>query len=277
MLDSKSGEKYYSVGEFARLSGTTRDTLLHYDNIGILKPAYVGENGYRYYLMEQVYQIKWIQYIQRLDVKLCDIPKSMGTRQKDAFISLLQDRMENFENELKRTKMIIRVLQNTIRNLTSEKSVDYNLPYFQYMEEEYLFTSELKLELFQDPLQLDSLYELMNYLRENYLWDEIYIGSIVLKENLEKGDISTRYWYTRVSMPLHDEHMMVKPAGTYAVVNYYGSPYKLVDVHEKLLHFINEKGYKVAGHAYEADFAGFCPFDDKNECATKIMIQVDRK
>lgn len=277
MIDSKSGDRYYSIGEFARLSGTTRDTLVHYDNIGILKPARVGENGYRYYLMIQVYQIKWIHYIQQLGVKLSDIHKSLGTEQKDNFISLLQERVQSFEKELRRDKMLIRVLQNTVRNLKTENSIDFNVPYFQYMEEEYLFVSEIKLKIFQDPLQLSSLYELMEYLGDNYLWDEIYIGSIVPKESLESGDISTKYWYTRVSMPFHDEHMKIKPAGTYAVVNYYGSPYELVEAHERLLDFIDKKGYKVAGNAYEADFDGCCPFDDENQCVTKIMIQIEPK
>lgn len=71
-------EKFYSIGEFARLSGTTRDSLIHYDNIGLLKPARVGENGYRYYVLMQVYQVKWIQYMQRLGLRLHDIQKTMG-------------------------------------------------------------------------------------------------------------------------------------------------------------------------------------------------------
>ena len=34
---------------FAALCGVKKDTLLHYDRIGLLKPSRVGENGYRYY------------------------------------------------------------------------------------------------------------------------------------------------------------------------------------------------------------------------------------
>lgn len=39
-------------GEFARLCGTTKNTLIHYDDLGILKPSQRGSNGYRGYTMD---------------------------------------------------------------------------------------------------------------------------------------------------------------------------------------------------------------------------------
>ena len=39
----------YTVSELAGLSGVSVRTLHHYDEIGLLKPATVGQNGYRYY------------------------------------------------------------------------------------------------------------------------------------------------------------------------------------------------------------------------------------
>lgn len=41
------------TGEFARLCSTTRNTLIHYDQLGLLKPARVADNGYRYYGADQ--------------------------------------------------------------------------------------------------------------------------------------------------------------------------------------------------------------------------------
>ena len=38
----------FKTAEFAALCGVKKDTLLHYDHIGLLKPQKVGENGYRY-------------------------------------------------------------------------------------------------------------------------------------------------------------------------------------------------------------------------------------
>ncbi len=272
-------EKFYSIGEFARLSGTTRDSLIHYDNIGLLKPARVGENGYRYYVLMQVYQVKWIQYMQRLGLRLHDIQKTMGggSAERNNFIQLLEQASENFEKEIFRYKMLLRASWNTIRTLKRNQKVLPNIPFLQQMEEEYLIVSEIKLETFQDPLQLGYLQELTDYLDDNFLWSEIYIGSIVSQDRLEKGNISTNYWYTRAAMPLQDEKVMIKPAGLYVVMDHYGSPYDLVASHEKMIDYMSDKGYKIAGNAYEADFGGYWPGDENNNVLIRIMIQAESK
>ena len=38
-------QKLFKSGAFAKLCNTTKDTLFHYDDIGILKPAQVSSNG----------------------------------------------------------------------------------------------------------------------------------------------------------------------------------------------------------------------------------------
>ncbi len=43
----------WSIAEVARMSNVTSRTLRHYDDIGLLTPAYVGSNGYRYYEQEK--------------------------------------------------------------------------------------------------------------------------------------------------------------------------------------------------------------------------------
>lgn len=48
-------KNYYKISEFAALCGLSRDTLLHYDRIGILKPAFVAPSGYRYYTLSPVH------------------------------------------------------------------------------------------------------------------------------------------------------------------------------------------------------------------------------
>lgn len=48
--------KYYSIGEFAKLTGKTTQTLRNWDKSGILKPGKVADSGHRYYLHEQLNQ-----------------------------------------------------------------------------------------------------------------------------------------------------------------------------------------------------------------------------
>ena len=45
--------QYFTTGEFAKLWGVKKQTLFHYDEIGIFKPAIKKPNGYRYYSYQQ--------------------------------------------------------------------------------------------------------------------------------------------------------------------------------------------------------------------------------
>ena len=47
----------YSIQELSRLSGVTTRALRWYDQIGLLKPGRVAENGYRYYGEAEVDQM----------------------------------------------------------------------------------------------------------------------------------------------------------------------------------------------------------------------------
>ena len=40
---------YYKTGQFAKLSNVSERTIRYYDKIGLLKPSFVMENGYRQY------------------------------------------------------------------------------------------------------------------------------------------------------------------------------------------------------------------------------------
>src|SRR5437016_13685768 len=65
----------WSIAEVARMSGVTSRTLRHYDDIGLLPPAYLGSNGYRYYEEEQLLRLQQILVLRALGVGLTDIGK----------------------------------------------------------------------------------------------------------------------------------------------------------------------------------------------------------
>lgn len=46
--------KYYSIGEFAKLTGKTIQSIRNWDKIGTLKPNHKTSGGHRYYSQEQL-------------------------------------------------------------------------------------------------------------------------------------------------------------------------------------------------------------------------------
>src|SRR4051812_50141473 len=60
----------WSIAQVARMSKVTSRTLRHYDEIGLLPPARVGANGYRYYEREQLLALQQILVMRELGVGL---------------------------------------------------------------------------------------------------------------------------------------------------------------------------------------------------------------
>ncbi len=62
-----------TIGDFSRLSRVTPRMLRHYDALGLLRPATVGENGYRYYGQAQLADLARIQWLQGYGFTLAEI------------------------------------------------------------------------------------------------------------------------------------------------------------------------------------------------------------
>ena len=63
--------KPLTTGEFAKICNVKKHTLFHYDDIGLLKPDYYDENGYRFYSYSQlnlfyIYEAR-VRYVIRWD------------------------------------------------------------------------------------------------------------------------------------------------------------------------------------------------------------------
>ncbi|MFE4972471.1 MerR family transcriptional regulator [Kitasatospora sp. NPDC056651] len=68
----------WPIAEVARMSGVTARTLRHYDEIGLLPPAWVGSNGHRYYEERQLLQLQQILVLRALGVGLTEIARILG-------------------------------------------------------------------------------------------------------------------------------------------------------------------------------------------------------
>ena len=63
----------FKITEFAKIANTNRKTLQYYDEIGLFSPAYVAENGYRYYSLFQLDQLALIAVLRDLGLPLREI------------------------------------------------------------------------------------------------------------------------------------------------------------------------------------------------------------
>ena len=114
--------KALTVKQLAAISGVTVRTLHHYDEIGLLKPAYVGENGYRYYERKELLRLQQILFHREFGIPLNEIAELMEMEGEDQ-IGLLQRHREKLEAEAKRYADLIETIDRTISNIKGQSEM----------------------------------------------------------------------------------------------------------------------------------------------------------
>ena len=67
----------YQIGEVSKIGGISQRTLRHYDELGLMRPDLVGDNGYRYYSLQTMLKIPVINYLKMMGLSLEEIASMM--------------------------------------------------------------------------------------------------------------------------------------------------------------------------------------------------------
>ena len=95
-----------SVKEVSQLSGVSVRTLHYYDEIDLLKPSVVAENGYRYYNRDAVVRLQEILLYRELDFPLKKIKEIVGKPGYDK-VQALRDQIKLLELKKSRLEAVI--------------------------------------------------------------------------------------------------------------------------------------------------------------------------
>lgn len=113
----------YTVKQVARLSGVSVRTLHHYDEIGLLKPADVGANGYRYYGQDELLRLQQILFHRELGFALDEIGRVLDAPDFDRITALKAHRTK-LEAQAQRTRRLVRTIDETLAALQGATTMD---------------------------------------------------------------------------------------------------------------------------------------------------------
>lgn len=106
----------HTVNQLAKLSGVSVRTLHFYDEIGLLKPAYYGENNYRYYEEAQLLMLQQILFFRELGISLNEIQKIVSSDDFDKIESLTSHKV-NLEKNIERMQTLLKTIDKTVSYL----------------------------------------------------------------------------------------------------------------------------------------------------------------
>jgi DNA-binding transcriptional MerR regulator len=108
--------KRFTVNQLARASGVSVRALHHYDEIGLLKPAFTGENRYRYYGQPELLRLQQILCHRELGLPLQRIAELLDAPGFDRVDSLKTHR-DWLLAERERLARLVMTIDRTIADL----------------------------------------------------------------------------------------------------------------------------------------------------------------
>ena len=131
----------YTIKKIADLAGVTTRAIRYYDEIGLLTPAEIGDNGYRFYDNDSLLQLQQILFFRELDVSLKEIGLIIN-RPDFNLIDALKKHRSSLKDRAKRLDMLIATIDRTIKAIQGEKEM-VKKDYFKGFNET-LFENEVK-------------------------------------------------------------------------------------------------------------------------------------
>lgn len=104
----------YQIKQLAELAGVSVRTLRYYDQIGLLKPAALGANGYRLYEREQVDRLQQICLYRTLRLPLATIKKLLDQPQAQR-LTTLEQQYQQLRRERAHLDQLLTLVQTTIQ------------------------------------------------------------------------------------------------------------------------------------------------------------------
>ena len=114
--------KLLTVKQVAKLSGVSVRALHHYDEIGLLKPASIGRNRYRYYGREELLRLQQILLHRELGIPLGEIGAILDAPSFDRLTALREQR-DKLAREAERYADLVRTIDRTIASLSGGQVV----------------------------------------------------------------------------------------------------------------------------------------------------------
>lgn len=112
----------YTVKQVAAISGVSVRTLHFYDETGLLKPAWHGANGYRFYEEPQLLTLQQILFYRELGLELKQIKEVLGRADFEK-VAALESHRKVLQANLARTRTLIETIDKTIEHLKGTRQM----------------------------------------------------------------------------------------------------------------------------------------------------------
>ena len=275
-MDRKKG--WLTSGAFAALCGTTKETLRHYKDMGLLLPAHRGDNSYFYYDVEQFYDFYAISIFRQTGTPLEEIRRCLQGQDTAGTLELLREQRSRLEAERQKLEHMDFVLSSALRSLEFGPGADM-VPQTAWFDREHLLAipvEELEGLMAPEASEEEMLIAVLERCRALCGRYGIQTGfqlGAIHRPGEQGGPGAISHLYTRIKEKAGFPYYREKPAGNYLYVCCRGR-WDISEGYAALDRCILERGLKTAGDFYACDLAGFILNSVEKNAASMISVRL---
>lgn len=268
-----------SISEMAKLHGMSRQTLIHYDKIGLFKPIYTNNRGFRYYSKQQIPFMRKIGFLKNLGISLKDIADCVQDNKLDNTLALLQKHRTHIAEEIANLQIIEQRISQQINLLEEAREVtsqSVHTPFITKRSERQIIYKEYIKPISRENLSL-TLVNLWHELFKGQLLPSAGFGSYFPKDSIIKGQplegAGSCIFVPLMNLP--QLRTATLPAGLYACLYKYGMPYETKHI-EYLYDWLTQEGYELAGGSIDTCLLDTTLYDgnqDVDFCLLEMLIR----
>ena len=265
---------YYKIGEISKIYGIGRDSLMYYEDIGILKP-FRDKNGYRMYKLSDIWRLNLIKELRSLNFPMKKIKEYLDDRNIESTKEILNKEIILIDEKIEE---LLSYKQNIMKRLDT---ISYELRNLNLYEIDLVYINKRKaLELNANITKDEEFDFLIQKLQKDYenrftILGNNNIGSSFCLDKIKQGIYNE---FKSVFCFLEDEeeiYNIIFNEGYYLTLTYKGKYKNNKHYINKMFKYIEEKGYKIISDPIEIYKIDIHETEDINEFITEIQIPVD--
>lgn len=243
--------KLFTIGQFAKLHEINKKTLMWYDEIGILKPAIIKNNGYRYYSFQQSSILETILMLRELNVSISEIQSFLKNRSASALETLLADKVKELDDTISHLRSLRAIMNEKKQNMTTIRNIDISEISIVEKPEVHCFVTVPTSHGTPFEEEIEMVVEETKKYQLRRLHDASY-GAILSVENLYCGNFNSYLaLYIELPFPMHRKGLHIQPKGKYLRAFCKGDWDNLPGRYMEILAYAKEHNLRFCGFAYE--------------------------
>ena len=243
--------KLFSIGTLAKMHGINKKTLMWYDKVGLLKPALVKANGYRYYTCAQSFMLENILMLRELEVSIPKIKDFLQNRTPQGLSKVYALTLSDVDQKIERLNSIKTHLNKELHAIEELLSIDLKAIEVVNIDHEEDMTL---LDVDYDATMEDLIEGALKVkTQENIDTLDCQLGAIIAVDSLKKDDFDSYRYVFIGAKPQDSSHVSLhkKKVGCYLRAYHQGSWEKLPDRYREILSYAQEHNLKLTDYSYE--------------------------